>query len=98
TPLIATRFHDLAIHVAGLFGMVSFGLTVVAMGRQGRLLAALARLTLVFVVASYFVWETGWHVAALPILQKLAFAAFLSWVVAVSWLTARSSDVSPPLG
>jgi hypothetical protein len=86
TPFIATRsVHDLAINLAGIFGIIAFAVTLVAIGRRGGTAITTASIgTLLLVLTNYFVWETHTGVAVLPSIQKLAFAAFLAWVVIVA--------------
>jgi hypothetical protein len=81
-PLIATRFHDLAIDVAGLLGVVGFATTLTAFGSHaGKAFTTVAAFALLTALANFAVWQTGIGLAALPVIQRAAFAFFLVWVV-----------------
>jgi hypothetical protein len=47
-------------------------------------------LTLLLVVVNFFVWQTGAGLFVLPLIQKVAFASFLLWVVVTSRRVAES--------
>lgn len=90
TPFIATRFHDLVINLAVLLGIIAFISTMTAIGVRGsRSLTLVSALALVLVLADFLSWKTGLCLGALPLVQKGAFAAFLSWVVLLSHCLPR---------
>jgi hypothetical protein len=95
-PWIGSSFHDLAINVAGLLGAVAFVATVTK-GRDRTIGSTSSKLTEWFVLAlaavNYLGWQTGVGLALLPFIQKLAFAAFLLWVVSLSLRIRRATDV-----
>ena len=82
-PWVASRFHDLAINLAGIFGVVSLVATITAVRRDvgGEPLRTIGWCVLALVILNYFVWETGLGLWLLPLVQRLAFAALLVWVV-----------------
>jgi hypothetical protein len=41
-------------------------------------------LTLLLALANFIVWQTGAGLVILPLIQKVAFASFLCWVVVTS--------------
>jgi hypothetical protein len=85
TPFVGTPWHDLAIDVAGLLGVVAFGATVSATGScGGRVSTLLAGSTLVLALTNFIVWQTGAGIRVLPLIQKAAFAALLCWIVFIS--------------
>jgi hypothetical protein len=85
TPFVATRAHDSVIHVAGLLAVAGFVSTATALGRRGgRALAVLSWTTLWAALANYSIWETRIGLAAMAVVQKVAFALFLSWIVVVA--------------
>jgi hypothetical protein len=91
TPLVGTPLHDWAIDAAGLLGVVAFGATLSAMRNQGgRASSVLAALTLLLAVANFIVWQTGAGLLVLPLIQKVAFASFLLWVVLMSRRVAEN--------
>jgi hypothetical protein len=81
TPLIATKHHDLVINVAALAGAFAFVVSATAIGRtSGRIVATLSGGALLAAIVNYVCWATGFALDALPMIQKVAFAAFLTWV------------------
>jgi hypothetical protein len=89
-PCVATRFHDLAIHVSGLLAVIAFVATMTALGRRvGIGVRAVAALALGLSLATYLVWQTRVGLSLLPLVQKAAFAAFLGWIVLVAREVAR---------
>jgi hypothetical protein len=84
-PLLATRFHDATIDASGLLGAIAFLASMSVLGRQaGVSLPRLGWAALALALTSYLIWRTGRGLPALPLAQKAAFAAFLSWVVALA--------------
>jgi hypothetical protein len=95
TPFIGTHQHDLAIRLAALFGAVGFVATMTALGaRAGRTLAVVAWLALALILVNYVVWETGVGHGVLALIQKGAFAAFLTWVVFVTLRLRRGGPAA----
>jgi uncharacterized membrane protein len=86
-PFVASPFHDMVINVAGLLGVVALTATITSMrdgdlGRDPLSVGGWGVLALLFV--NYLIWQTGFAFQLLPIVQKVAFAAFLIWVVALA--------------
>jgi hypothetical protein len=97
TPLIGTRHHDLAIHLAAISGLTGYVATSTALARKRttpRPLNALSWGTLVIVLANYFVWQTGVGRPALALIQKGAFVTFLAWMVFVALRLRRVTRAS----
>jgi hypothetical protein len=91
TPLVGTPLHDWAIDAAGLCGVAAFGATMSAMGNRGeRASSFLAALTLSLALANFVVWQTGLGLVVLPLIQKVAFASVLLWVVVTSRRVAEN--------
>jgi hypothetical protein len=83
-PWVALGHHDFAVRLAGLLGTVAFATTLVALPRHAKGTGALrgaGACVLALVAANYFIWETRLGHEALALLQKMAFVAFLAWVV-----------------
>jgi hypothetical protein len=84
-PLTATSYHDVAINVAMVFSVVAFGISIPALRKRGGLnLARYGAFTLGFSVLNFLIWQTKVGIEWLPLMQKIAFAAFLLWIVLVS--------------
>ncbi len=76
-PWVGTSLHDVAVRAAALFGVTALVLTIAALPE----LAATSACVLALVVFNYVVWEIGFGRPFLPLAQKLAFAAALTWIV-----------------
>lgn len=86
-PWIGSAFHDLAINVAGLLGVIAFLATMTARRvprTASSLLAATGWCALALAAVTYVVWQTGFGLRFLPLVQKVAFVAFLAWVALLS--------------
>jgi hypothetical protein len=85
-PLIGhPTHHDTMIDLASLFGLIAFVTSLYALkNRSGPLPKGLGLITLIFVVVNLVVWKSGLGLLLLPLLQKFAFATFLSWIVLIS--------------
>ncbi len=84
-PLVATPQHDLAINIAGILGFIALGISLnVLKKRRETLPMLLGQGTLVFSLLNFLSWQTGIGLLWLPLLQKIAFAVFLLWVVVIS--------------
>jgi len=53
-------------------------------------------LTLLLALANFFVWQTGLGLFVLPLIQKVAFASFLLWVVVTSRRVASQGVTGIP--
>ncbi len=96
TPWVGTRAHDLVVHSAVLLGVVGFVSTATALrGRGGRGLEVLGWAALAAAITNYAVWQTRIGIAAMPLIQKVAFALFLVWIASVANLLRRGSP--PPM-
>lgn len=96
STLIFTSLHDRAIHLASAVGLVTLLALVVALWRTGRgdlsqggLIAASLG------VANYALWASGSGGALLPGTQKLAYAAFLIWVLQLSHVATQEDAQLP---
>jgi len=86
--LIFTRLHDLAINLAGPLGFCAFALALRGLLRKGfRRLLLLAGAALALSLLNYLMWQTRSLLFLMPLAQKLAYAALLSWVVATTFAT-----------
>jgi hypothetical protein len=81
-PLVATPYHDVGVNLAMLIGLIAFSITLSAFKtRGGPLLFRLGLLTYALIIITYGAWQTGLGLDLLPLLQKIAFASFLTWMV-----------------
>jgi len=82
---IFSSLHDIVINVAAVLGFTAFAVTVLQLADTWhRALTAVARLSAILCMANYLMWLTGTFLWAMPLVQKAAFVAFFSWIVAMS--------------
>lgn len=90
STLIFTPIHDRVIHLASAIGLVTLSALVLALWRTGRAeLCRVGLLAAVIGVVNYAFWASGTGGALLPGTQKLAYAAFLIWVLQLTHAAAR---------
>jgi hypothetical protein len=95
TLFLLTPFHDSAVEMGGGFGIVAFFAVLIALPRaEHGLLFAGGLAALVMSAVCFFIWRTGIGLPALALLQKLAFALFLTWVFVASLAAKRALDRS----
>lgn len=90
--LVFSARHDLAINIASVFGFIALTSTLLGLVSMRR--AALAALTLVplgLAGVSYLMWQTGDFPGVMPVVQKMAFAAFFLWIAAASRAICKNS-------
>lgn len=86
TMFIFTSFHDLVIPSAGFFGLIALFILFAEFKRNGMTRLFKFGLTcLVLVAPNNFIWYTRIGVEGLPVVQKITFIAFLSWII---WICA----------
>lgn len=79
-PFVFTHRHDAIVMTAGVFGMAAFTVSLWEMQRlRVRFLFALGACALALVLLCYYIFRSEWQLAALPLLQKLAFLFCLLW-------------------
>jgi hypothetical protein len=83
-PLVATPHHDLAIDAGVLLGGVAFAVAAASLPARPRAPRVLAWAALSLVLTTFAIWQTHVAYRALPLVQKVAFAAFLAWMVVVA--------------
>jgi len=81
---VATPLHDLAINVAGGLGVVGFVATISAVNARGQVVEIVTWSTLFAALSNFAIWQTGIGLSVLPLIQKVAFALFLGWMVLTS--------------
>jgi hypothetical protein len=82
---VFTSAHDWLITLAGVLGLTAFGISTFELFRNGhRGLASIASFAFVFALMNAVMWEAGLFLRQLPVVQKAAFATFLTWVIFTS--------------
>lgn len=86
-PCVATRWHDVAVNVAGAFGILGLACTFTALPQQQKAeLRVLTAATLVASLGNYVMWQSGHGLSVMPVVQKAAFTLFLCWMVQAALL------------
>jgi hypothetical protein len=90
--LIFTPQHDLLIDVAAGFGGTALVLTAVELARARRFaLLGLAVVGFLFAAANWAMWHRkGVFLAATPLVERFAYAAFLLWALAATRAIRRA--------
>ena len=84
-PFLFTGLHDAVIHVAGLLGMIALAGTFHGLYCHGYShLFRYGVFCLALMLCNYFIYETGYLLSWLPVIQKGTFILFLSWVVLIN--------------
>ena len=87
-----TGFHDSVINVAGTLGIAA--LTGVLIGLYKNNLTKLfgyGVFCLGLMLFNYFIYETGFLIASLPIIQKATFVLFLVWICSINVYLYRTT-------
>lgn len=79
--LLFTPYHDPVINIAGLFGVISFVATFIALYRfRYYELLALGIFALLMCFINYCIYFSGNFIFLLPVFQKVAFLICLTWI------------------
>ena len=85
SALVFTRLHDFMINGGALFGTVAFVTTQAGL-YQNRCygLFSFSFVAIALGLANYFMWQLGYRLELIPLVQKGAFVSFFIWVGSVS--------------
>lgn len=76
-----TKFHDIVINLAGLFGTITLTGTLVGLYKNKfRNLFFFGLICLATLLLNYFIFDTGWLLSYLPLIQKITFVMFFLWI------------------
>lgn len=76
-----TSFHDIVINVAGFLGIITLSATLICLYRsQFHSLFFYGIFCLSMLVLNYFIFDTGWLLSYLPVIQKVTFLLFFIWI------------------
>jgi hypothetical protein len=90
TPLLFTGWHDPVMNLAGLLGCFAIAVLLIRLFRHGRYFTgATAVFCLLLCAINNYVYYTGNYLYYLPVIQKISFAAFLSWFAWLAILLCR---------
>jgi hypothetical protein len=93
TLFLFTSFHDTVIHVGGLLGIVALVGAFHGLRQNKQYKHFWFGVFCMFLMlVNYFIYETGWMLSCLAILQKVTFALFLAWVCWMNWGMLGSTE------
>ncbi len=85
TFFLTTGTHDITVRIAGGLGTLAFLCLFIELFRMGLTrLFITGMLCLTIFLINYYIYETGTYIMVLPIIQKITFAAFISWFVVLN--------------
>lgn len=90
TLSLASGKHDIIVRIAGTFGAIALITSFVEFYKiQHYKLLMLGILCLIIFSANYYIYETGFYIRILPILQKVTFVFFIFWFILLDILLYR---------
>jgi hypothetical protein len=93
--LVFTPMHDLVINIGAVVGAITFVALAVGLARARRTaLFGAALVPVGFGVANYLMWQTGFLLQAMPVVQRAAYASSFLWIIAAS--SAIRRELSTP--
>ena len=90
------RYHDIAITIACVFGMLAmFYLFVFVLKSRLRLLKINAIICLFFLYLNAFLYYASLWLVALPIAQKISYVFLITWVLGLEYVATKEDFVPP---
>lgn len=91
-PFIASAYHDAAINVASTLVTLPLCFTIWGLykTRQCRLFW-LGTLCGSLMLVNQLIYQTGWFLTVLPVVQKITFALVLIWLSMLNWQIYQTS-------
>jgi hypothetical protein len=84
---MASKNHDLIVRLAGAFGVVAIITCSYALLRAQYFKSGWLGFTcLIVFLVNYYIYETGIHIRALPVIQKVTFLLCLTWLMGLNQL------------
>lgn len=76
-----TQFHDVVINVAGFFGIITLSGTIIGLYKSKfPKLFYYGLFCLAILLLNFFIFDTGWLLSLLPVIQKATFVFFFIWI------------------
>lgn len=73
--------HDQIIIAASVIGFAAFCLSLICLTENKKfLLVGIALIAICFCITNFLMWQTGFLINIMPIVQRLAFLTFFIWV------------------
>jgi len=81
-----TKFdHDLITNLASLFGLIAIAGTFIGLHKNGwKTLFYFGLLNIMFVIVNNFLYYDKDLISYLPVVQKITFATFLTWICCIT--------------
>ncbi|MFZ4544066.1 MAG: hypothetical protein ACOYOA_08465 [Saprospiraceae bacterium] len=80
-----TSLHDVVIHVSGALGLIAILALIKGLYNNGYLLLFSFGISCIFLMlVNYGIYESGFFLHWLPIVQKATFLLFLTWIILVN--------------
>lgn len=78
---VFTDFHGPAAYIAGIFGIPPLALAYYGLYKKNEVvLLTIGLISLFFLALNYFIYVSKFYIEILPLIQKIAFMAFLIWI------------------
>lgn len=98
TFFLFTDLHDTIIHVAGLMGIIALIFTFSGLYQNNLLrFFYFGIFCMAMMLFNYFIYELNYMIIAQPVIQKINFTLFLSWICVMNvqiYLSLRSGKIS----
>lgn len=79
---LSTGNHDKILRLAGVFGTIAFVTCSIELFKIKQIsLFVLSISCLVVFLANYYIYETGYLIKFLPVVQKITFLLYMAWFV-----------------
>lgn len=79
---LASGTHDIIIRIAGLFGVIAFITFFIELKKNHYFrLFFLGLFCFIIFLVNYYIYETGFYIKELPVIQKITFFSFIVWFV-----------------
>ncbi|TDS16873.1 hypothetical protein DFQ03_1361 [Maribacter caenipelagi] len=77
-------YHDIVVRIAGIFGLVAFITCCIELYKTSyKKLFLLGVVCIIIFLSNYYIYETGIIIHILPVVQKITFALFIVWFIAL---------------
>lgn len=92
---LAIGNHDEVVRIAGVFGVIAFITCAVELFKaHHKKLFLLGVLCILVFLFNYFIYETGFFIKMLPVIQKITFLLFICWFICLNIALYRKQMLS----
>lgn len=80
TLFLASGTHDIIVRIAGVFGIIAIITAIIELYKIHYYKIMLFGLFCLFIfVVNYYIYESGFNIEQLPLIQKITFISFIIW-------------------